>query len=715
MSKNIAYIGSDEESSDNDEQIEVPIRELDISRTIYMQSEFDEEACKTSSIANEESVKSIAQQIERTPNFLPKLEKNDDGTIREKIEEKCINCQCNVKCIKSVIKKRIPMISTLISYNFRDDLIGDVSSGLTIGVMQIPQGMAYALLADLQPIYGLYTAFFPVIIYALLASSRHLSQGAFAITCLMTASAIHRMVDENPNLNTNKDKIQIAATIAFITGIIHVFMFICKLGFISNYLSPTLVRGLTCGASVHVLTSQISTLLGISVKKYSGVFKIPKNWYEILTHLHESNHRTIIMSLLAIFILALIKEAINKKFKAKLKIPVPAELTVVLLGTILSKYLDMEEKYGISIVGDIPKGLPVPTIFPLSYIPKLIQDSVIIAIITYSISYSMAETFADQFSYSIDPNQELLAYGCSNIFGCFFSCFSMGASMARTAVQVSSGCKSQLTTIFSAIFLLFVLLFIGPYFSTLPTCCLAAIIVVALKGMIREMTNFPSYWQMNRYEGLVWLLTFLSVVIFDVDIGLGIGVFSALFLIVVLHQMTNMAILGNLPNTEIFRNVKYYQNSEESNGVKIVKFQNNIFYANTRRFQMSLYEAINMNVEKEYLKKKKDLLKLKKLQNENPNFSRVSFRLPNQLYVVILDCGSINYMDSSAVKMLEKMINELEELDIEILLSQLKPQPLQILRKNKFYERKCCEKFPRFFVTTMDALLFARKHVEKFQ
>ncbi|KAI3389889.1 hypothetical protein SNEBB_003776 [Seison nebaliae] len=685
---NISYI--DEESNDSD----IPLKDnekkafgyLDIQRLVFLQSSFDHVAASASST-----------NVSAAINRIPKIPNLNNKRKRHVLKDRLALYKPSKQCCGGTLLRMIPIISWMKNYEWKRDLLSDLCSGLTIGIMQIPQGMAYASLAEVDIIYGLYTSFFPVLIYALFASSRHLSQGAFAITSLMTGAAINRILDNNPELgNDELTKIQLAGCLAFFSGLIQIIMFICRFGFISNYMSDPLVRGLTCGTAFHVLTSQIKPLLGLDVKKDAGTFQLPKNWIHFLKSLPKLNTATIVVSLISILILFSIKEGINKPFKLKLKIPIPAELVVVVCGTIAGYFLDVEG-FGIHIVGDIPNKLPLPSAPKFSFIQYIIQDAIVVAIISYSVSYSMALLFAERFSYKIDANQELFAQGSATIFGSFFSCFVMGASMSRTAVQVSSGCKTQLTTLISATLVLIVLLVLGPKLRTLPKSCLAAIIVVALKGMIREIVNFPNIWKLNSYEGVVWMVTFLSVLILDVSIGLGIGCFLAIFLIVFQHQTTDMMVMGQVERTELFRNSNKYTNAKELHGIKIVKFENNIFFANVSRFRKTLFNAISLDVENLVLDKKKT----NKLHTNIP-FS-----------VLIIDCESVNYMDSSCIKMWEKLFSECDELNIHTVLTALKAQPIRMLRRSEFFNRSVCQSLPRFFVSTIDAVHFAQQSMEQ--
>ena len=270
--------------------------------------------------------------------------------VKQKINKKSKSfCQniSNVNYYKKQLVKRVPIFKWLPTYNLKSWILTDIMCGLTIGIMNIPQGMAYALLATLNPINGLYVSFFPVIIYAIFGSSRHLVITAVAIISLLTGECINRMAKEfemstltiNGTLVSNstdlddKFRLGIAGTLTLLVGLFQIFFAIFGLGNLTSFFSDTFISGYTCGSAVHVIVSQIKDLFGMkNVAKYEGNFKIPKTIYDLATRLPSSNYVTVICSFICILFLTFSKEFANPLIKKCIKIEFPSELLLVRLA-----------------------------------------------------------------------------------------------------------------------------------------------------------------------------------------------------------------------------------------------------------------------------------------------------------------------------------------------------------------------------------------------
>ncbi|XP_061412893.1 prestin-like isoform X2 [Lethenteron reissneri] len=462
---------------------------------------------------------------------------------------------CSWRGALGLLCRRMPILDWLPKYKVKQWLLGDIISGLTVGIVHIPQGMAYAFLAALPPIYGLYTSFFPVLIYVMAGTSRHTSMGTFAIVSLMTGGVVERFASNVTAIDPQElesQKISIATTLAVLSGAIQLIMFSLQLGFVAIYLSDPLVSAFTNAAAIHVLVSQIKNMLGLQVPRFSGPASIFMTMVDIFQKLPNTNIAELVTSLVCLTVLIPVRE-INQRYKSKLKAPIPVELLLIILATVISFYARLEEKFGVTVVGNIPAGLPVPQLPTVTNFSSLIADGLAIAIVGYAVSVSLAKIFAKKHGYTVDANQELFAHGVCNLFGSFFQCFPSAASISRTSIQEGTGGNTQLASGISTMVVLVVLLAVGPLFRALQRSVLACIIVVGLKRMLMHFTDLKQLWKISKVDFYIWLVTWLAVLLLNVDLGLGVAVAFSLMTIVYRTQRPDCKLLGRIPNTELYR------------------------------------------------------------------------------------------------------------------------------------------------------------------
>jgi len=409
-------------------------------------------------------------------------------------------------------------------------------------VMHIPQGMAYGMLAGVEPVVGIYTAFSPVLIYTILGTMPHVSMGTFAVVSILVSKPVLRLGGDPEDIDgeevvvggeENFTRLQVATAVTLGVGIIQTCLGLFRLGSFSILLTDCLVSAFSVGASFHVFTSQLKHLLGISIPTISGPGRLIFTYNALGLHLVDVNLVSLAISVVSILLLVLSDQAVAPRLKGICNFPLPSQLIVVSLATLLSHSLQLSEVHNVRTIGDIgdiPTGLPYPTSPPLSMLSQVLPECLPIAVVAFSIGQGLGNLFGSKHGYKVPPNQELLAQGVSNLLGSFMSCLPMSGSLSRSLVQESSGCKSLLTGLTSAIFLLGVLLFLGPIFQPLPICVLAAIIVSSLTGMFKKLTDLTKYWEKGSGDGLLWLFTFLTTVFVDVDLGLVVGIVLSLLL-----------------------------------------------------------------------------------------------------------------------------------------------------------------------------------------
>ncbi|KYB29497.1 prestin isoform X2 [Tribolium castaneum] len=610
-------------------------------------------------------------------------------------KKKCLSLDFDTN-FKRIVLKTIPAIEWLSHYKWRKNLLADFISGFTVAIMHIPQGMAYALLGNVPPVVGIYMAFFPVLIYFFLGTSRHNSMGTFAVVCLMTGKAVLEHSDpsyfmkssinttsENPVIESVHDRyspMEVATAVTFTVALFQLVMYVLRLGIVSNLLSETLVSGFTTGAAFQVIASQIKDLLGLKIPKQKGLFVFINTLKCVFDEISETNTAAVVISLVTIFILIANNEVIKPLLAKKSSFPIPIELIAIVLGTLVSRYCSLEEIYSIKVVGEIPSGLPAPNMPPMSLLTSVLLDGFTIAIVSYSITLSMALIFAQKLNYEVDANQELLAQGVGNIFGSFFSCMPFTASLSRSTIQQVVGGKTQIASLVSCFLLLIVLLWIGPFFEPLPKSVLASVIVVALKGMVWQIKQLFRFWKMSKMDAIVWLATFLTVVFVSIEIGLLTGVVMSLATIFVLSLKPYTCLLGSVPGTDLYININRYKGAVEIPGIKIFQYCGGINFATRNIFRSEVLRLVDINPQKELEYRKKltkygDEIDVKEPESPNEKIAKLQRKINRELKCLILDFSSLSHLDPSGASMLQIVTESFQKIDIPVYIAAC-PEPI---------------------------------------
>ncbi|CAK8671886.1 unnamed protein product [Clavelina lepadiformis] len=514
-----------------------------------------------------------------------------------------------VSCTPSRCRKFIfgflPILTWLPNYSVKQYLPGDIIGGVTTAIVRIPQSLAYGLLAGVDPINGMYTAFFSPLVYTFLGTSKHVSVGTFAVVSLMMGSALDKYLAANPyqgmvsnatiettmgtttaatELSTDTGeamyKLAIISSLTLLVGLMQIIMGALNLGFIALFLSDPLVAGYTTGAALFVFTAQVKYFFGINLHRHQAPFALVKTYIELFTRITETQPAEVIISVLTIVLLYPVK-LINIKYKKQLRsIPIPMELIIVIIATIVSANVDLKALYGVEVVGTIPSGLPAPDVPNVSTWPSLIADAFSISIVSFAITVSVGKLFAKRHGYKIAPNQELLALGISQLSCAFFQGHACSGSLARSSVKESSGTKTQFSDIPSCVVIVLVLLFIGPMLSPLPVACLSSIIIVNIRTLFNQFFDLPRLWRLCKFDFAVWVLTFTAVALLGVDLGLAVGVLGLLVTVVLRVYHPSVTVRGVLGNTELYRDVDKFTKADEVEGVKIVRFPQSPFFGN---------------------------------------------------------------------------------------------------------------------------------------
>uniref|UniRef100_A0A4W6D1Z4 Solute carrier family 26 member 5 n=1 Tax=Lates calcarifer TaxID=8187 RepID=A0A4W6D1Z4_LATCA len=520
--------------------------------------------------------------------------KENSTTLRERLT------QCSSKRAKAAALSFLPILTWLPSYPVKQYLFSDVVSGLSTGVVQLPQGLAYAMLAAVPPVYGLYSSFYPVLLYTFFGTSRHISVGTFAVISLMIGGVAVREAPDSmfyvlpangSNMSAVLDveardarRVQVAVVLTTLVGIIQIVLGLLRFGFVAIYLTEPLVRGFTTAAAVHVVVSHFTGL----VLLYSVI--------EVLGHITSTNITTLILGLVCLVFLYVVKD-LNERFKKKLPIPIPGEIIVVIVSTGISYGLSLAEDYKVDVVGKIPTGLLPPAAPEFSLLPSLITDSFAVAIVGFSMGISLAKIFALKHGYSVDGNQELIALGLCNFISSFFKTFTITCSMSRSLVQESTGGKTQIAGLLASLVVLLVVVAIGFVFQPLPQTALAAIIMVNLLGMFKQFRDIPTLWRTSKIELAIWLVAFVASVLLGLDYGLLVAISFAILTVIYRTQSPKTATLGHVPGTGLYCDVDEYEEAAEYEGIKIFHSNSSIYFCNSDLYLNALKEKTGVNPE----------------------------------------------------------------------------------------------------------------------
>ncbi|TNN56931.1 Solute carrier family 26 member 10 [Liparis tanakae] len=525
---------------------------------------------------------------------------SDDTTSgRGRLWEKLAGrCRCSRRACLHLLRDRVPIFNWLPRYRLKKWILGDAIGGLTVGILHIPQGMAFALLTSVAPIFGLYTSFFPVVLYMFFGTGRHVSTGTFAVVSLMTGSVVEQLVPTPLEMNSSSpeaaefeaQRIGVASAVALLSGII-------MLGFLSTYLSEPIVKAFTSAAAFHVTVSQLQSMLGLRLPRHTGTFSLFKTLASVMENLPHTNMAELLISLVCLAVLVPVKE-INMRYRQRLRTPIPVEILTVIIVTGVAYASSLDSTYNIEIVGHIPAGFPSPRMPTVSTFPDIAGDTVAITFVGYAVSVSLAMIYADKHGYSIHPNQELLAHGISNTVSSFFTCFPSSATLATTNILESAGGYTQLSGLFTSLVVLIVLLLIGPLFYFLPKAVLACINVTSLRQMFLQFQDLPELWRISKIDFMVWVVTWLSVVVLNVDLGLAIGVVFSMMTVICRTQRAGCSVLGRASNTEIYRPLENHSKCYEVPGVKILTYNGPIYYGNRSFFREEMSRLLGLTPEK---------------------------------------------------------------------------------------------------------------------
>ncbi len=511
---------------------------------------------------------------------------------------------------------KIPLLDTLREAS-REDIRSDVSAGITTAIMLVPQGMAYAMLAGLEPIVGLYASTVPVLIYALLGTSRQLAVGPVAMVSLLVAGSVAPLAGGDPVVFGT-----LAAALALLVGLIQWGMGVLRIGAVVKLLSHPVVAGFTSAAALVIAASQLKHVLGFNIPRSHHLYEIL--WHAV-THLGETNPVTFAVAAASLAALVIMK---------RLSPRLPRFLLVVVGGALTVRVLGLTE-VGVSIVGEVPAGLPAPAV-PMvsgSQLLALLPAAITISLVGFMESISVATAYARKHRYELDANRELQGLGLANVGSAFFGGYPVTGGFSRTAVNDQAGARTGLAGVVTASVVTITLLFLTPLFHDLPKAVLAAIIMSAVLGLV-AVDEARHLWHSSRSDLGLMALTFVATLVVGIEQGIAVGVAASLVLFVWQTSAPHVAVLGRMPGTEIYRKLERNPEALAVPGVLLVRVDAPLFFANTA-FLLQTVRGL----------------------------------LSEGTRAVVLDCSGIGSVDASGVGVVAELAEELELAGIELWLA----------------------------------------------
>ena len=523
--------------------------------------------------------------------------------------------------MKRFLQRHAPILVWLPRYD-RTWLRPDLIAGLAIWAVTVPQSLAYAGIAGVPAVYGLYTVPLAMIGYAIFGTSRTLSVGPESATVVLSAVTVGALVAQGTD-----DYIALSATLALFVGVLFIIFGLLRLGWVANFLSHPVMKGFIQGLALIVIVGQLPKLFGIE----GGDGNFFEQLWVVITSLPESNPATVVVGFASLALLVALKRYIPKA---------PSALITVILAILVVTVFNLEES-GVDVVGTIETGLP-PIGLPggnLDQLSALIGGAMAIVLVGYTESLGAANAAAATTGEEIDPNQEMVALGAANLGSGLSSGFVTAGSLSRTSVVVASGGKSQVVSLVNAFLVLLTLIFLMPFFQNLPQATLGAIVIMAMMGMV-DLSYFRRMYRISKPEFVYASATFLGELLVGVLLGILVGVIISLLVIIRRTSRPNTAVIGKIPGEATFRDVKLHPEAKTFPGLLIFRFDSELYFPNADYFSTEVRRHI--------------------AESESP------------VQEVLVNAEEINDIDTTGVDQLIKLNEDLDKLDIRFGIAHVK-------------------------------------------
>jgi SulP family sulfate permease len=548
-------------------------------------------------------------------------------------------------------------------YN-KDALTNDAVAAVIVTIMLIPQSLAYALLAGLPAEMGLYASILPLVAYAVFGTSRALAVGPVAVISLMTAAAVGNLA-----LQGTAEYIAAAIALAFLSGLMLVVMGIFRLGFLANFLSHPVISGFITASGIIIAASQLKHILGVPASGHNLVEVVHSLW----THLGDTNLITLAIGAGATSFLFWVRKGLKPMLIGFGLRPRLAEIlakagpvAAVVVTTLLAWGFGLAER-GVDIVGDVPQGLPPFTIpqFDADIWMALAGSAALISVIGFVESISVAQTLAAKKRQRIDPDQELVGLGASNIASAFSGGYPVTGGFARSVVNFDAGAETPAAGAFTAVGILLAALLLTPLLYFLPTATLAATIIVAVLSLV-DLGILGRTWRYSKADFTAVAATILLTLGFGVEAGVSAGVALSILLFLYKTSRPHIAEVGLVPGTQHFRNIRRHR-VETDPSVVTIRIDESLYFANARYLEDFIYDRVVSD---------------------------------KAIRHVILMCSAVNEIDMSALESLDALNSRLKELGISMHLSEVKGPVMDRLERTHFLD----ELSGRIFLSQFEAM-----------
>lgn len=542
----------------------------------------------------------------------------------------------------------LPILEWGREYN-RDTLTNDMVAAVIVTIMLIPQSLAYALLAGLPAEMGIYASIAPIVLYAIFGTSRALAVGPVAVVSLLTAAAVGNVAGQG-----TADYIAAAITLAFLSGIFLFLLGFFKLGFLANFLSHPVIAGFITASGIIIAASQLKHILGIKAHGH--------NLYELIVsigeHLGETNLITLVIGASATAFLFWVRKGLkpillgyglNPKLSDILAKAGPVAAVAV---TIILTWLFALDQYGVKVVGAVPQGLP-PLSFP-SLSPQLISNligpAILISIIGFVESISVAQTLAAKRRQRIDPDQELIGLGAANMGAAFTGGFPVTGGFSRSVVNFDAGAETPAAGAYTAVGLAIASILLTPLIFYLPKATLAATIIVAVLSLV-DFSILKKTWEYSKADFAAVMATILITLLMGVELGVTAGVAISVLIHLYKTSKPHMAVVGEVPGTEHFRNVLRHEVVTDD-AVLTVRIDESLYFANARFLEDAIYDMVA--------------------------------RRPKLKHVILM-CSAVNAIDMSAFESIEKINERLGGMDVKLHFSEVKGPVMDRLKRTDMF------------------------------
>lgn len=546
------------------------------------------------------------------------------------------------------IKRYLPILVWIRHYD-RARLTDDGIAALIVSIMIIPQSLAYAMVAGLPPQIGLYAAMLGLLAYTVFGTSSALSVGPVAVLSLMTAAALGKLAIPDP-----VTYLAAAAVLAFLSGLVLLLLGLLRLGFMANFISQPVVSAFITASGIIIAFSQLRHLLGIEASGENVVELL----LSLATGLPQTNSITVALGVAAMALILfcsrllkplLLARGASERLATTVSRSGPL-ITAVSMA--LAAWLMRLDEYGVQLLGVVPSGLPEFHVPALSFelLRNLLGSAVLISIIGFVSSVSVAQVMAARRRERINLDQELISLGASNMASAFGSGFPIAGGFSRSIVNFQAGAATPAAGAITALLIAIVALVLTPALYWLPRVCLAAIILVAVYPLV----DFSILWRSWRYSKSDFIAVFLTLgltLLIGVEIGLAAGVVASVSIHLYKTSQPNVAVVGRVPGTEHFRNVQRHK-VETFEGLLSIRVDESLYFANSRYLEELIF----------------------KLVAKKPNLEHV-----------ILMCTAVNEIDLSAVESLNNINQTLDELGIKLHLSEVKGPIMDRLASTGFF------------------------------